>query len=84
MSESLTCWIYKSPKREGMYLYLRSEDDFSAVPEPLLAQFGSPQRVVELELSPGRKLARAESAEVMARLREEGFYLQMPPPDPWL
>jgi len=75
----LNCWIYKSPKKEEMYLYLAREDDFDCVPELLLRRFGEPSLVMELELHEGRRLARAEVTEVMRQLREEGYYLQMPP-----
>ncbi|HHH39870.1 MAG TPA: YcgL domain-containing protein [Sedimenticola sp.] len=76
---SLPCWIYKSPKKDEMYLYLAREGDFDCVPELLLRRFGEPSLVMELELHEERRLARAEVTEVMRRLREEGYYLQMPP-----
>jgi len=76
---SLPCWIYKSPKKDEMYLYLAREDDFDCVPELLLRRFGEPSLVMELELHEERRLARAKVTEVMRRLREEGYYLQMPP-----
>ena len=62
-----------------MYLYLAREDDFDCVPELLLRRFGQPRKVMELELHEGRPLARADVAEVMRQLEEEGYYLQMPP-----
>jgi len=76
---TLDCWIYKSPRKDEMYLYLAVEDDFDKVPEPLLQRFGTPQLVMQLALSPERKLARVDVANVMASLREHGFFLQMPP-----
>ena len=62
-----------------MYLYLARKDDFDAVPELLMARFGNPSLVMELELDARRKLARADVTTVMRRLTEEGYYLQMPP-----
>ncbi len=73
------CWIYKSSKKDEMYLYLAREDDFEAVPELLMARFGKPSLVMELELDEQRKLARADVTRVMSQLAEEGYYLQMPP-----
>jgi len=73
------CWIYKSSKKDEMYLYLAREDDFEAVPELLMARFGKPSLVMELELDEQRKLARADVTRVMSQLSEEGYYLQMPP-----
>jgi len=76
---TLSCWIYKSPRKDEMYLYLAREDDFDCVPESLLRHFGDPAPVMRLELHEGRSLARAEVDEVMRLLREQGYYLQMPP-----
>ncbi len=75
----LSCWIYKSTKKDEMYLYLAEEEGFEHIPEPLLKPFGEPVFVMELELSSERKLARADVDAVMTALREEKFYLQMPP-----
>ncbi|WP_078121640.1 YcgL domain-containing protein [Thiosocius teredinicola] len=80
MSEtSLNCWVYRSPRKQEMYLYLAKEDGFDCIPETLLAQFGEPILVIELELSPKRKLAREDVTKVIANLRSQGFHLQMPP-----
>ncbi len=62
-----------------MYLYVDREAGLEEVPEALLGQFGEPQSVMTLVLTPERKLARADVAEVLARIEEDGFYLQMPP-----
>ncbi len=73
------CQVYKSPKREEMYLYVDRERGLEDVPETLLAQFGEPQSIMTLVLEPQRKLARADAAEVLARIEQDGFYLQLPP-----
>jgi len=73
------CWIYKSSKKDEMYLYLAREDDFDAVPELLMARFGKPALVMELALDEQRRLARADVRKVMGQLENEGYYLQMPP-----
>ncbi len=75
----LPCWIYRSPRKDEMYLYLRSEDDFSAVPQALLSRFGTPVKVMELSLTSQRTLAREDVNRVMENLRNQGFHLQMPP-----
>jgi uncharacterized protein YcgL (UPF0745 family) len=75
----LPCWIYRSPRKDEMYLYLREEDDFSSVPQALLSRFGSPAKVMELTLSSQRTLAREDVNQVMENLRSQGFHLQMPP-----
>jgi len=56
-----------------------TEEDFDAVPELLMAGFGQPSLVMELELHENRPLARADTIKVMQQLEEEGYFLQMPP-----
>ncbi len=75
------CWIYKSSRREGMYLYLSGEEAFDQVPPELLAQFGDCGFVMTLSLTRDRRLARADVREVLAQLEAQGYYLQMPPSD---
>jgi uncharacterized protein YcgL (UPF0745 family) len=76
---SLACWIYRSPHKDEMYLYLCREDDFSIVPKALMNRFGTPAKVMELILTPTRTLAREDVSRVMENLRNQGFHLQMPP-----
>ena len=76
---TLPCWVYRSPRKQEMYLYLAEEDDFDLVPDALLERFGQPILVIELELSAERKLAREDVDTVMANLRNQGFHLQLPP-----
>ncbi|MDT8311449.1 MAG: YcgL domain-containing protein [Methylophaga sp.] len=74
-------FIYKSRKKEELYLYLAVKDDFSTVPEDLLKSIGhEPLFVMQLTLSEQRKLAREDVRKVMHNLQEQGFHLQMPPP----
>lgn len=75
----MACWIYRSPRKDEMYLYIAKEDDFTCVPGVLLERFGVPVRVMEIALSDRRKLAREDVAVVMDNLRSQGFHLQMPP-----
>lgn len=87
MKGRLFCSIYKSPRRAEMYLYVERAKGLQELPGPLSAQFGKPVHVADMILSEDRPLARADVAQVMAKIRELGFYLQMPPPpepDLWL
>jgi uncharacterized protein YcgL (UPF0745 family) len=78
MSE-LPCWIYRSPRKDEMYLYITKEDDFSSVPKALMERFGKPEQVMEITLTEQRKLAREDVNLVMSNLSSQGFHLQMPP-----
>lgn len=68
-----------------MYLYASYKEDENAVLEALPADLmkltGSLLKVMELELTPERKLARVDVNDVMASLEEKGYYLQYPPND---
>ncbi|APZ44351.1 YcgL domain-containing protein [Acidihalobacter ferrooxydans] len=75
----MKCFVYRSERRADTYLYLPRADDFSTVPEALMRVFGKASLALEFELTPARKLAQAEPRQVMESLREQGFYLQMPP-----
>ena len=76
---NLHCWVYRSPRKQEMYLYLAGR--MRSIPCPLASWriSANPFLVIELELSPDRQLAREDVNRVMANLREQGFHLQMPP-----
>ena len=76
----MICAIYRSPKRDQTYLYIEKKDDFSRVPDELLAQFGTPQFAMLVSLDKREKLANADLAKVKSDLIEVGYYLQFPPP----
>lgn len=80
MAERAFISIFKSSRREEMYLYLPRGGAYSDVPEPLRQQFGKPIHVMDLLLMPERKLARTEAPKVLDAVRDKGYYLQMPPP----
>lgn len=75
--------VFRSGKREEMYLYLARGTDWRDLPDSLRQVFGKPAHVMDLLLRPSLRLARADIDRVMADVREQGFYLQMPPrPEP--
>jgi len=78
MKDAVPCWIYKSPLKDEMYLYIPEKDGFDRVPDALMARFGKPVFVMELELHAERPLAREDVAQVMQNLTGQGFHLQMP------
>ncbi len=72
-------YIYKSLKKDELYLYLQKKDDFSEIPEPLLKSFGRLEFVMALEITPERKLARVDVSNVLLSLDDKGFFVQVPP-----
>jgi len=79
MSESLHCYIYKSLRKPETYLFVLKENDFSAVPVSLLEALGEVEKVIDIHLTPERKLARGNARHIMNDLNETGFHLQLPP-----
>ena len=71
--------VYKGSRKPEAYLYVDKARGLADVPEVLVAQFGETESVMIILLDARRKLARADAAEVLARIEDQGYYLQMPP-----
>lgn len=76
----IICSIYKSPRKDEMYLYVDKKDLLKRVPEALVEMFGKPFHLMDMPIKPGRKLARVDVEKMLQGIKEKGFYLQMPPP----
>ncbi|AGA32089.1 putative transmembrane protein [Thioalkalivibrio nitratireducens DSM 14787] len=59
-------------------MYLSRGDDFTDVPASLLDALGRLEFALELGLTPERRLAREDTATVLANLESRGFHLQLP------
>lgn len=77
----MQCFVFRSTKKEGMYIYLRDKEQLENLPDPVKNQLGVPEFALEFELTPERKLGFENSAEVIANLESQGFHLQMPKDD---
>ncbi|MCL7930303.1 YcgL domain-containing protein [Halomonas llamarensis] len=77
--DRLICEVFKSARKEEMYLYVEKRNGVADVPDALMARFGQPVPVITMLLTPDQPLSRAKAADVMAAIREQGFYFQMPP-----
>lgn len=75
---TLACVVYRGRRRDDSYLFVERRDDFSRVPDALLAMLGGVEFVMDLNLWPARRLAQSSSVEVIRQLRMQGYYLQMP------
>ncbi|OOS00618.1 hypothetical protein B0187_01575 [Haemophilus paracuniculus] len=76
----MLCAIYKSLRKEGMYLYVAKRDQFDPVPADLRQMFGKPQFVMMFNLAGEKQIKRVDNREIMQAIENQGFYLQMPPP----
>ena len=75
----LLCAVFRSRRSPDTYLFVDHQEGFSRVPEALMREFGGAERAMTLALTPERRLARADAADVLRCIRENGFYLQLPP-----
>ena len=82
MSRAIT--VYKSARVADMYVYVDRGFDPASLPEALLARFGKPVEVMQLDLAVDRRLARVDAKNVLEGIESQGFFLQMPPtPEAW-
>jgi uncharacterized protein YcgL (UPF0745 family) len=71
--------IFRSTRDADCYLYVDKKEGLARVPQTLLERFGKPVTAMTMILEPNRKLARADASNVLDNIRDQGFYLQMPP-----
>lgn len=72
-------YVYKSQRKADTYVYLAARDDFARLPDALLAQLGALTFVLDVALTPERRLARGDAETVRANLAAQGFHLQLAP-----
>lgn len=75
------CSIYKGRRKPDTYLFVTEKDQFEGVPATVLEAMGPLEHVMELVLTPQRRLARSDARVVMRHLLLQGCYIQMPPQD---
>ena len=75
----MLCVIYRSPKRDQTYLYVEKRRFLSCAGRAD-ESFGVPQFAMMLSLDERKKLASADIEKVKQALKDEGYYLQFPPP----
>lgn len=73
------CEVYRSDRKAETYLYLAEGTAFDDLPEELQKQFGEPALVMKLLVKPDKPLARVDVKQVLLKLEEQGYYLQLPP-----
>jgi uncharacterized protein YcgL (UPF0745 family) len=77
----MNCSVFRSDRKDYTYLYLLPGMTFEEIPDALQNAFGKAEFVIDIELSPERKLASEDVIEVMQNLSDHGFHLQLPPGD---
>ncbi len=85
------CDVYKFPRHDDMYIYIARpdypddtdelKDWLGVLPQDLRKTLGSSKFVMHLDLNTTTKLARVDKAEVVEKLKSQGYFVQLPPPD---
>ncbi len=83
------CDIYKFPKHDDMYVYIARpdfpddtdelKDWLSVIPKDFRSGLGISKFVMHLDLETTPTLARVDKQEVLAKLKSQGYYVQLPP-----
>jgi len=72
--------IYKSSRKDEMYLYVEKALKLTKVPEALMQVFGNAMHVMDMPMTANRELARVDTVKMLEDVASKGYYLQMPPP----
>ncbi len=75
----MKCTVFRSSQKDFTYIYLLAGHDFDDLPDTLKEVFGQPEVVMNLKLTPERKLAYSDIKQVMQNLSEQDYHLQLPP-----
>ncbi|HEU4664354.1 MAG TPA: YcgL domain-containing protein [Dokdonella sp.] len=75
----MRCFVHKSLRRADTYVYLRQPDGSDALPAALRDALMPMRQVLELELTPTRRLAQVDATRVIEALEQHGYYVQLPP-----
>ncbi len=76
----MQCYVYRSRRKPGSFLFLPEKDNFARVPEVLMTIFGTPEFSFDFVLDAERKLVlKLEAPEIRRVMQENGFFLQLPP-----
>ena len=76
----MQAYIYKTNKKEGLYLYLAQKDHFQVLTPEISQLLGDkPIYVMTITLSADKPLANTDVITAMNNLQTHGFHLQLPP-----
>lgn len=75
----MLCDVFKSSRKSDTYLYLPMGSDFDELPEALVSHFGTPNKIMTINLNKRDQLARISVEELKQHLADPGYYLQLPP-----
>lgn len=71
--------VYRCHKKAQTYVYLPSDQEYADLPEAFVAQFGEASEFLTFVLHAEKRLAQVDAGKVIAAIRSQGFFLQLPP-----
>jgi len=74
----MQCFVYRSSKKDGLYVYLAEEDGLNQLPAPVLHQLGEPELAMTIDLAKRASLGHENIDDVRKNLEDQGFHVQMP------
>jgi len=74
----IKCVVYKASKKDETYVFIPSTTALSDLPDELMNVLGQTEKVMTLNLTPEKKMARGTAAEIITSIEKQGFHLQMP------
>jgi len=74
----MTCYVYRSSIKDGLYVYLRDEDGLERLPAPVRKQLGDAEFAMSVDLAKRASLGHEDIAAVRHNLSTQGFHVQMP------
>ena len=78
MNNEIECTVYKSLKKDETYIFIPTETPLSDLPDELNKVLGETEKVMNITLTPEKKMARGTAENVIKSIQEQGFHLQMP------
>ena len=79
MPDAVSVAVYASARKSETYLYIAEASALDELPEALQGLLGALRPVITLELTADKVLARTTGAEVLQKIADDGYYLQLPP-----
>ncbi len=80
----MTCYVYRSTRKNDTYLYMPKKDEFDDLPEPVQKIFGTPEFSMSFVITPDKKLAQVDAKDVIEKMESDGYFLQLPRQDFYL
>jgi len=79
MPDGVSVAVYASARKSDTYVYMAEASALDELPDALQRLLGALRPVITLELTADKVLARTTGAEVLQKIADDGYYLQLPP-----